>query len=57
VNDAYPADIPLQSTPPTILANLPRLPPEIEYRIAGHALVLRDVEANIVIDVIPDAIP
>jgi hypothetical protein len=57
VNDAYPADIPLQSTPPTILANLPRLPPEVEYRIAGHALVLRDVEANVVIDLIPDAVP
>ena len=57
VNETYPADVPLQSTPPTILINLPRLPPELEYRIDGHALVLRDTGANLVIDLIPDAIP
>jgi hypothetical protein len=57
VNEAYPAEVPLQSTPPTILMNLPRLPPELEYRIDGHALVLRDTGANIVVDLIPDAIP
>jgi hypothetical protein len=57
VNDAYPANIPLQSTPPTILMNLPRLPAGLEYRIAGHTLVLRDTVANIVVDLIPDAIP
>jgi hypothetical protein len=37
--------------------NLPRLPPELEYRIAGHALVLRDAVANLVVDLMPDAIP
>jgi hypothetical protein len=57
VNEAYPANIPLQSTPPSILLNLPRLPPELEYRITGRALVLRDATANIVVDLIPDAIP
>ena len=57
VNETYPADVPLQSTPPTILINLPRLPPELEYRIAGHALVLRDTGANIIVDLMPDAIP
>ena len=55
VNDAYPTNVPLQSTPPSLLANLPQLPKEIEYRVVGKALVLRDVEANIVIDFIPDA--
>lgn len=57
VNETYPADVPLQSTPATILINLPRLPPELEYRIDGHALVLRDMAANIIVDLIPDAIP
>jgi hypothetical protein len=57
VNETYPANIPLQSTPPTILLNLPRLPPELEYRIAGHALVLRDSVANIIVDLMPDALP
>jgi hypothetical protein len=57
VNEAYPAKIPLQSTPPSILLNLPRLPPELEYRIVGHTLTLRDAVANIVVDLMPDAIP
>ncbi len=57
VNDAYPANIPLQSMPPTILANLPSLPPGLEYRIAAQALVLRDATANIVVDLIPNAVP
>jgi len=57
VNQAYPPSIPLQSTPPTILMNLPRLPPELEYRIAGRALVLRDATANLVVDLIPDTLP
>jgi hypothetical protein len=51
VNDSYPAQVPLQSTPPTVLANLPELPSEIEYRITGRDLVLLDTKANLVIDV------
>jgi hypothetical protein len=56
VNDAYPTNVPLQSTPPTLLENLPQLPKQLEYRIVGRALVLRDQEANLVIDFIPQAI-
>jgi hypothetical protein len=57
VNAVYPERAPLQSTPPTILLNLPDLPPELDYRIVGHDLVLRDVGANIIVDYIPSAIP
>lgn len=57
VNDPYPSAIPLQSTPPTLLLNLPKLPPEVDYRIVGHNLVLRDVGANLIVDFIPAAIP
>ncbi len=53
INDSYPAHVPLQSTPPSLLANLPSLPPEIEYRITGQDLVLLDAKANLVIDFIP----
>lgn len=56
VNDSYPVNIPLQSTPPTLLANLPRLPRQIEYRFAGRDLILLDVKANLVIDLLEDAI-
>jgi hypothetical protein len=57
VDSAYPSTVPLQSTPPSLLLNLPPLPPQVEYRVAGHSLVLRDTEANLVVDFIPNAIP
>jgi hypothetical protein len=56
VNQAYPSNIPLQSTPPTILLNLPALPPECDYRLMGHDLVLRDAKTNLIVDIVPDAI-
>jgi hypothetical protein len=52
VNDKYPEPVPLQTTPPTLLGNLPELPPEIEYRITGRDLVLLDTKANLVVDVL-----
>jgi hypothetical protein len=57
VNDSYPPKVPLQSTPPTLLMNLPKLPKELDYRLVGRTLALRDCEADIIIDLIPDAIP
>jgi hypothetical protein len=56
VNDAYPPYIPLQSTPPTLLLNLPRLPQGLDYRVVGTNLVLRDAAANLIIDFLPNAI-
>lgn len=57
INQSYPPKVPLQSTPPTLLLNLPELPKGLEYRILGRELVLRDTDANIVVDYIPDALP
>jgi len=57
VNDVYPAAVPLQSMPPTLLMGLPKLPMELEYRLVGRTLVLRDSEANLIIDFLPEAIP
>jgi len=57
VNSSYPASLPLQSTPPSLLLNLPPLPPKVEYRVVGHDLILRDIDANLVVDAIPNAIP
>jgi len=57
VNETYPQRTPLQSVPPTLLQNLPKLPPELDYRVVGHALVLRDIGANLIVDFIPDLIP
>lgn len=57
VNDSYPANVPLQSTPPTLLMNLPRLPEELEYRIVGRSLVLRCVKGNLIVDFVPNILP
>jgi hypothetical protein len=56
VNEAYPQKLPLQSTPPSLLLNLPAAPDGLEYRIVGSDLVLRDTEANIIVDFIPNVI-
>ena len=56
-NHPYPEGVPLQSAPPSLLLNLPPLPPELEYRVVGRDLILRDIDANLVVDAIPNAIP
>jgi hypothetical protein len=56
VNATYPPDAPLPSTPPQVLMNLPKLPEQLEYRIVGKTLIIRDVDANIIVDFVPNAI-
>jgi hypothetical protein len=57
VNQPYPEGVPLQSTPPGLLLNLPVLPKGLEYRFVGRTLVLLDTIPNVVVDLIPEAIP
>jgi hypothetical protein len=57
VNDTYPHGVPLQSMPASLLQRLPVLPQELEYRIVGHDLALHDIEPNMIVDFIPNAIP
>ena len=57
VNKEYPDDKPLQTMPSSLLLNLPQLPPELEYRLVGRDLVLRDIGANLIIDFLLRAIP
>jgi hypothetical protein len=56
VNARYPDDQPLPTVPPNVLASLPKLPEQLEYRIVGNTLILRDVPANLIVDYIPGAI-
>jgi hypothetical protein len=57
VNQVYPTTYPLATFPATLLPLLPALPEALEYRVVQHYLVLRDVEANVIIDVLPNALP
>jgi hypothetical protein len=56
VNAPYPKGIPLQSTPPSLLQNLPLLPQHLQYRVVGSTLVLYDETSNLVVDLVPNAI-
>ena len=57
VNSDYPEHLPVTTVPPTLLLRLPQLPPELAYRIIGHDFVLQDLEARVVVDFIPGALP
>lgn len=57
VNAPYPAAAALSSVPPTVLLTLPILRKEVEYRFVNRDLVLMDVDANLILDFIPQAAP
>ena len=57
IHGRWPDDAPLPTMPPDLLAALPALPPGLEYRFINRDLVLRDIDANLIIDFVPEAIP
>ena len=57
VNESYPDGVPFTTLPPSLLLKFPKLPEQVAYRIVVHDLVLIDVEANLVVDRIPEIIP
>jgi hypothetical protein len=57
VNATYPPKLPLGTFPASLLAALPPLPEDLEYRFIGRHLILRDVKANIIVDVLSNVLP
>jgi len=57
VNDVYPEKLPYTTVPPTMLSVLPKLPQEMAYRIVGRSILLIDVRANLIVDLIREAMP
>src|SRR5262249_40703970 len=57
VNAVYNPAAPFSSVPPSLLLKLPPLPEEVRYRFVGRTLILRDTEANVILDFIDNAIP
>ena len=53
MNADYPETAALATVPPLILARLPRLPDGLEYRFMGRDLILRDTNANLIVDLDP----
>ena len=56
VNGEYPKAEPLATVPPAVLKALPELPDGIEYRFVRRHLILRDTQANLIVDFILNAI-
>ena len=57
INTVYPTTLPLATFPPALLRKLPDLPTDLEYRIVGRSLLLRDVKANLIVDILRDVVP
>jgi hypothetical protein len=56
INERYPEQAPLATMPPQVLAALPKLTDELEYRFIGDRLILLDIHASIVVDYIDSAL-
>ena len=51
----YPDEIPVSTVPPQVLANLPKLAEELEYRFVRQNLILFDPHAHVIPDWVPQA--
>ncbi len=56
INGTYPEDQPFATMPYKVLAALPSLPADLQFRFLGHHLILIDTRANVILDRIPCAI-
>ena len=56
IDGAYPDEKTFSTMPGLLLAQLPELPDDIQFRFVGRHLILYDVRANTIIDRMPDAI-
>jgi hypothetical protein len=56
VHEPYP-EWASHAMPAILLLQLPELPEDIQYRLLGRDLVLLDLRADLIIDVVPRAIP
>jgi hypothetical protein len=56
VDGTYPDGKTFSTMPGLVLAELPELPDDIQFRFVGRRLILYDVRANTIIDWMPDAI-
>jgi hypothetical protein len=56
INRTYPKERSVSTVPANVLALLPRLPDDIQYRFLGPHLILHDTRANVIVDRLPCAI-
>ncbi len=52
-NDGYPRGEPHATMPAGLLERLPPVPAPLQFRLLGESLVLLDIDADLVVDVVP----
>lgn len=57
INSSYPGRLTLSSVPPNVLAALPTLPDDLQYRFVGRHLVLLDGRSGLILDRVRFSIP
>ena len=57
IHGRWPWSVPVPTMLPGLLAALPPLPNGLQYRFVNDALALIDIDANLIIDFVPDALP
>jgi hypothetical protein len=57
INRTYPERAALPTVPPLLLANLPQLPDNLQYRFFGRHIVILDGDVEIVVDYVQNALP
>jgi hypothetical protein len=55
VNGRYPDEVPISTVPPQVLAQLPKLPEELEYRFIQNNLILFDPHSHTIADYVERA--
>lgn len=55
VNGRYPDEVPVSMVPPQVLAQLPKLEEELEYRFILTTLILFDSHAHLIVDFVERA--
>jgi hypothetical protein len=57
INKIFPEQAALATVPPLLLASLPRLPDNLQYRFFGRHVVILDGDTEIIVDYVPNALP
>jgi hypothetical protein len=57
INTTYPQQAALPTVPPLLLASLPRLPDNLQYRFFGRHIVILDGDVQIIVDYVRYSLP
>jgi hypothetical protein len=57
INRTYPPDAALPTVPPLLLAQLPKLPDNLQYRFYGRHVVILDGDLQIITDYVANVLP